>query len=121
MDYNNYLQSLHWKQIRQERLDYQNICQICSKNTGLNIHHKYYVDKENKSILFHENIKDFMTLCKSCHRLVHKYFGIDAKKMNKKALRVKRLMQLGILKNKAFWIVANPDLYLAIKNHIIMS
>lgn len=110
MQYSQYLQTLHWQNKRREKLLVHQVCQVCKSGDALNIHHKKY-NHDNASILFHERVQDLITLCASCHRLVHRYFGIDVKKINKKICRVRRLLELGVTKNKAFWIVANPDLY----------
>lgn len=107
--YKDYLQSPHWKEIRQQKIMSRPFCQVCGSDK-LQIHHKHYTKKSGESILFRERIQDLLSVCPSCHRLIHKYFG-NCKKLNKKTLRVKRLMELGVVKNKAFFIVSNPDLY----------
>lgn len=118
MQYSQYLQTPHWQNKRQEKLLVHPVCQVCKSNEGLNIHHKKY-SHEDTSILFNERVQDLITLCASCHRLVHRYFGISVHKINKKICRVRRLLELGVVKNKAFWIVANPDLYESIYQKII--
>lgn len=102
--YKDYLQSQHWKEIRQEKIMSRPFCQVCGVDNP-RIHHKHYSSMNN------ERIQDLITTCPSCHRLIHKYFGINVKKINKKILRVKRLMEFGIIKSKAFFIVSNPELY----------
>ncbi len=37
---------------------------------------------------------------------MHHYFGVNVLKVNKKILRIQSLMKIGVLKNKAFWIVS---------------
>lgn len=111
MAYNDYLQTQHWKKTRQEKIDHRDVCQVCGSNTSLHVHHKYYTD-EHGSILGRERKSQLVTLCNSCHKLVHHYFGIEVKKLNKKILRVKRLMEFGVIKSKAFWIVSqNNEIY----------
>jgi len=56
-------------------------------------------------------MQDLITLGKSCHRLIHIYFGIDVKKINKKILRIKRLLSFGVTKKMAFYIVSQSILY----------
>ena len=65
-----YLKSEHWKKKRLEALEYaKNLCQLCNKNKLLNVHHRTY---EN---LGHEDIKDLITLCGSCHNKFHNDFN----------------------------------------------
>lgn len=104
--YKDYLQSEHWKTTRKTKLISKPVCQVCCSSSKLNIHHKFYTD-----ILGKEVNSNLVTLCSSCHRLTHKYFGIGVKKLNKKFCRVRRLMELGVVKSKAFFIVSNPELY----------
>jgi len=110
MEYNTYLQSKHWQDKRIEKLQNRNVCQICSSSKNINIHHKHYKSPDGKSILLNERIQDLITLCGSCHSLWHRYIK-ELQKPNKKILRIKRLMEFGIVKNKAFWVVGNPELY----------
>lgn len=118
MSYTNYLHSSHWENTREEKLAKHPVCQVCGSNQSLHIHHKYYFDK-NISILGREKETQLVTLCSSCHALTHRYFGHSVKKLNKKFCRIRRLMTLGVKKNKAFWIVATPSLYETIKSGIM--
>lgn len=115
MQYNLYLQSDHWQERRKLKLLDKPLCQICKSSFNLNIHHKKYNDKNGDSILFHEKNTRLITLCASCHRFVHKYFGIDVKKINKKICRVRRLLELGSTKKMAFYIAANDVLFISLK------
>jgi 5-methylcytosine-specific restriction endonuclease McrA len=108
MLYKQYLQTEHWKNKRLEKLATHPNCQICNSPKGIQVHHKRY-KYDNQSILFNERVEDLITLCGSCHRLTHHYFGIDVHKINKKILRVKRLLELGAIKNKAFWVASQDN------------
>jgi hypothetical protein len=105
MQYNTYIKSESWKQRRQEKLQHRNYCQICRSTEKLHIHHKHYRTFEK------ENPTDLITLCASCHALLHRHIGHSVKKINKKICRIRRLLELGVVKNKAFWIVSNDELY----------
>lgn len=109
MQYEVYLKTDHWKNLRLQKLQDKPLCQICGTAIGLHVHHKKYTDKLGNSILFNENLTDLITLCGSCHRLVHAYFGIEVKKINKKILRVKRLLEMGAIKKKAFWVASQDN------------
>ena len=109
MEYVSYLRTDHWKNTRQEKLVSRGVCQICTSNKNLHVHHKHY-SHNGQSILFHERIQDLITLCGSCHSLWHRYIK-ELRKPNKKILRIRRLMKLGVMKNKAFWLVGNPETY----------
>lgn len=110
MLYSSYLQTVHWQAKRREKLSDKNCCQICKSSNNLHIHHKHYDTKEGKSIYFQERKEDLITLCGSCHSLWHKYIK-ELRKSNKKICRIRRLLELGIIKNKAFWLVGNPEVY----------
>lgn len=109
MTYEQYLQTEHWKSKRAEKLAKNPDCQICESKNGIHVHHKYYKDKLGNSLLFREPITALITLCSSCHRLIHHYFGIHVEKINKKILRVRRLLALGAIKKKAFWVVSQEN------------
>ncbi|MDE1866744.1 MAG: hypothetical protein KGI08_03410 [Thaumarchaeota archaeon] len=122
MEYSQYLFTSHWQKKRSEKLALRPFCQICNSSEKLNIHHKKYRDKKtNQSILFNERVTDLITLCSSCHRFIHHYFGIEVLKINKKILRVRRLMELGVTKKMAFQIVSNPTIYEALYKGILQN
>jgi hypothetical protein len=110
MQYQTYLQGNYWQKKRSLKLNQRPYCQICKSDSSLQIHHKRYRDKDG-SILFKENLTDLITLCASCHRLTHAHFGINVNKINKKICRIRRLLEFGVLKDKAFWVVARPKIY----------
>jgi len=109
-NYNEYLQTPHWEEMRRLKLLHRPYCQVCKSRRQLNIHHKKYFIKTGEDILYKEKVTDLITLCASCHKLMHVYlFG--NRKINKLACRVRRLMELGILKNKAFWIAGTYGMW----------
>lgn len=110
MDYKQYLLTPHWQTIRQEKLKKNPFCQICASVESLHVHHKRYT-KNGISILFKEALTDLITLCSSCHRLVHHYFGIQVHKINKKICRVRRLIELNVIKKKAFWLAGTEGMW----------
>lgn len=118
MQYNQYLQTAHWKSKRLEKLEDKSVCQICKSTSNINIHHKRYT-YDGKSILFNERKEDLVTLCSSCHRLLHKYFGIEVHKLNKKICRIRRLIELGTVKNKAFYFASQDELFYSIKTELV--
>ena len=69
-----------------------------------------YEKKELVKRIIQERKEDLITLCGSCHSLWHKYIK-ELRKSNKKICRIRRLLELGIIKNKAFWLVGNPEVY----------
>lgn len=125
MSYNNYLKSSHWKNTRKDKLSMCNHCQICDIEKNLHIHHKRYEISEKEaelshkrlpekikagSILCREEMKDLMVLCASCHKLWHSYFG-KRYLTHKKANQIRRLIKYGVVKNKAFMVTKNFQLY----------
>ena len=76
MDYNDYLQTDHWKQFRYQALKhYQYKCQLCgllSENgSNLNVHHNNYKNIGN------ETFNDVTLLCQNCHNNHHKIKNSD--------------------------------------------
>ena len=68
-DYNDYLQSDHWKeQARQEKEDNPR-CSLCNRQTKtLHVHHRTYAR------LGRELPGDLTVLCDECHRLFHENY-----------------------------------------------
>jgi hypothetical protein len=65
-DYSNYLQSQQWHRKKENRkaLD-QNQCRLCFATTQLQVHHVTYEK------LFNEPMSHLLTVCKSCHEVIH--------------------------------------------------
>ena len=63
MDYQEYLNTDHWKEKRQEALEeYGYSCVLCGSGPNLEVHHRNYFN------LWRENItKDLIVLCDKCH------------------------------------------------------
>lgn len=119
MQYNQYLQTPSWKATRQKKLVAAPHCQICKSTENLNIHHKrYYIPekialherRESGSILFNEQINDLMTLCASCHKLWHHYYGKNYLR-HKTASKIRRLIKYGCQPGVAFKISKEPHAY----------
>lgn len=70
-DYQNYLQSDHWKQTRKAALERSHHrCQICNSPERLQVHHRTY-DR-----LGAELPEDLTVLCANCHHLFHNKGGL---------------------------------------------
>lgn len=68
MKYDDFLLTPYWKAIAEQvkkRADYK--CQICGKNTLLNVHHRTY-DNHGMELYYQE---DLICLCKDCHEIFH--------------------------------------------------
>lgn len=73
MSYTSYLKSEHWRERRSEFIRKSDKkCYICRVPTDLNVHHKRY-SRNGESILYREENRDLMILCKDCHSFIHKY------------------------------------------------
>lgn len=67
-EYRKYLKSKHWIEIRRERKRIDgNSCYLCGKRKQLNVHHLNYNSVGNEDVQ-----KDLVTLCKECHRMLHR-------------------------------------------------
>lgn len=66
VDYEDYLQSDHWKKVRSNALKRaQKRCQLCSSRKRLEVHHNTYAN------LGHESPADVIVLCHQCHGKHH--------------------------------------------------
>ncbi|MDB1924049.1 HNH endonuclease [Clostridium tertium] len=66
LEYQEYLNSPHWKETRLKALKRAgNRCQLCSSTNNLNVHHNTYKNKGN------EDLKDLVVLCRDCHAKFH--------------------------------------------------
>jgi 5-methylcytosine-specific restriction endonuclease McrA len=66
MPYVEYLKSEHWKRTRELALGYYGrACCLCSKTTGIQVHHRNYHNKG------HETVSDLIVLCSNCHAKFH--------------------------------------------------
>lgn len=64
--YSEYLNSEHWKMMRESRLALDNYeCQICGARNNLRVHHLFYNDWDN--------IDSLLTVCDKCHSDIHKF------------------------------------------------
>lgn len=89
--YVNYLQSKHWQKLRHNLIHKNTVCEICGdKASILQLHHKTYVNLGN------ESRKDFLILCDTCHKFVHKQKDLviaktkNSKKNKRKSAKIKR-------------------------------
>lgn len=70
MDYQEYLQSDRWKEIRQWALIFwDRRCVICNSKQKIEVHHRTY------ERLGHELLTDCIPLCAECHELHHNFTG----------------------------------------------
>ena len=64
-DYDTYLHSPEWQQLRQERLETDHHrCVCCGAKDNLQVHHLNYK--------FMDDISYLVTLCRDCHKRLHK-------------------------------------------------
>ena len=67
IDYENYLQTIQWKRIRNRKLDEYPYCQVCGATEHLEVHHCTYAHVGNEE----GHMKDLTVLCHNCHTLFH--------------------------------------------------
>ena len=70
-EYRNYLQSNHWKEIKERYRNskFKKNCYICHSPNNLDLHHKTYERLGN------EFLRDLIYLCRRCHELTHDFFN----------------------------------------------
>jgi 5-methylcytosine-specific restriction endonuclease McrA len=78
IDYNLYIRSAQWKQIREEVKERDLYsCRTCNcietgslTESELDVHHRHY------GTLGNERLEDLITLCRTCHRAIHSGFAL---------------------------------------------
>ena len=91
MEYNNYLMSNKWNKIRYSVYERDHFCcKYCGKKFSinkLNAHHLTYKH------VYHEedHLEDLVTLCLSCHRLIHRDSQENIKFLQKIGHKVRKL------------------------------
>ena len=64
--YPRYLQSEHWRQLRERvKRRANNWCERCHTHVAEEIHHRTYANVGN------ENLGDLQAVCRPCHRKIH--------------------------------------------------
>ena len=67
VDYEKYLLSDQWLEIKKQARELYKTCVLCDSTIILHVHHRHY------NSLGHENLTtDLILLCKICHRNFHK-------------------------------------------------
>jgi hypothetical protein len=66
-NYQAYLQSPRWKQIRAIMLSNVGKCQLCGSKTNLEVHHNSYEHIGDEKA----HLEDLIVLCHDCHRKFH--------------------------------------------------
>lgn len=71
MDYDEYMQSEKWREVREQRLEFaQGRCELCNRGEStLEVHHRTY------ERLGEENLSDLIALCSTCHKTFHEKVG----------------------------------------------
>lgn len=68
MPYGEYLQSEHWKKVRNIALRHAHFrCQLCNVSGQLHVHHRSYVHRGEEQYY----MEDVITLCRDCHAKHH--------------------------------------------------
>jgi len=70
--YKLYLETEHWKGIRKQKLALNPVCEFCKKVKATQVHHLRYNDDNGKTILYREKMSDLLSVCKDCHKKIHK-------------------------------------------------
>jgi uncharacterized lipoprotein len=68
MTYSEYLNSEHWKKVKDKaskRKVYQS-CEICKSKQNINLHHKHY-----RFLMHIHELHSIIALCEPCHNKVH--------------------------------------------------
>ncbi len=110
MNYNKYLKTKHWQEVRTEKLERHSCCQFCKSFSKLNIHHRNY------KCLWKEKPGQLVTLCSSCHSLWHWQYG-NKKMKHKLTLRIRRLIENGVNKKKAIQLCTMGLAYKRVKEY----
>ena len=75
--YKDYLETNHWKKIREYVKYKRKCCKKCQTKERLEVHHKTYERLGN------ELLKDLVLLCRTCHQLTHDLKELPKEKNNR--------------------------------------
>lgn len=70
--YKLYFKTHHWRCLYLRIVRERRVCRVCESDCNLQVHHLTYRDK-NGSVLFREEGKHLMLVCKICHDKLHFY------------------------------------------------
>jgi 5-methylcytosine-specific restriction endonuclease McrA len=84
---NEYLDSQHWKDLRNEKLKVNPICENCGNLTMLDVHHVNYKN------LYDVTVYDLKTLCRACHNNEHKILK-KQKEVSSKPKKIRNKIKL---------------------------
>jgi hypothetical protein len=112
LEYKDYLNTTHWKNLREIIITKRKCCCICESTKILNVHHLTYTN------LWFEKDKDLVLLCQDCHYKLHKQLNKKKRKISLKSFskqyikkqkkHINRLKKELIRKqNKINWIKIN--------------
>ena len=93
-EYRIYLQSDHWKKLRQLKLEQSGRqCKICESKENIDVHHLQYHN------IYDVCLGDLQVLCRFCHKLCHSFklnrFGKRCRKYNELSKkRIKEIKEL---------------------------
>lgn len=66
-NYNEYMQSSQWRQIRATMLSKYGKCQLCGSTSNLEVHHNSYEHIGDEM----NHLEDLVVLCRDCHSSFH--------------------------------------------------
>ncbi len=72
LDYDQFLLSPYWLDLRKETLNNRDKCEDCGFTKLLQLHHLYYY-RNGRSVLYHEREHPgiFVVICRDCHKKRH--------------------------------------------------
>lgn len=106
IDYNLYLKSNHWQELRTRLFAERGGCEVCDSTTNLTLHHLRYTRK-GVSILWNEKDSDLMVLCWQCHKAWET--KCKGQKLNAQAVQAARqLLTYGLEREAVFQVAVSP-------------
>ena len=113
-DYDNYLRSEKWKNIRNQVLERDKYkCKICGTTEKLRVHHKNY-----ENIYQEENaLCDLVTLCENCHKELHDFLNSEVcEKTEQELYKLRELYYMKLKEDIINTIVENMGISLLEKS-----
>jgi hypothetical protein len=120
--YNELLKDSRWKEVAKKVKDRDgNKCIICDSTKQLNAHHKRY----GFAFPWENPLTDIITLCKSCHKMVHDTFDKQKKKElfkePKQSIKECKEIYLGGSIGSSELYKKHPELYKAFDNNFVFN
>lgn len=95
-EYRDYLDSLHWKNLRATILGGKPSCQVCQEKEAKDVHHMVYRN------IVDIKVTDLLPVCRDCHKIIHQAIRDNYISQRPEKIDKIREKTLGILSDEKY-------------------